>query len=94
MEIKGKHYAFRFKYKALREFLMKTGLTLADLGNETKMTLYAGEMLYYGLKSGAQFSNEKFDLSIDDVIDWIDADSENLAKALGALGNDLPESGE
>jgi hypothetical protein len=92
MEINGKKYVFRFKYKALKEFLIKTGITLSDLGNETTMTLYAGEMLFYGLKSGAEFAKEKFDLTLDDVINWIDEDSGNLAKAMEALNTDMPDN--
>jgi hypothetical protein len=88
MEINGKKYLFRFKYKALKEFMQVTGLKLADLADSSTMTIYAGEMLFFGLKYGEKFAGREFDLTLDQVIDWIEADEGNLSSALGALSED------
>lgn len=89
MKIKGKEYGFRFSYRAIREFMQMTGCTFADLSNTDKITLYAPEMIYCGIKAGQYFTKAEFDLTLDDVIDWIDENPDGLAEAMSLISGDV-----
>lgn len=93
MKIKGHEYNFKFKWFAIREFLKMTGLEIGDISNPTKMTIYAAEMIYCGLLGGARADKKTLDLTLDDVIDWIEDNPDGIEKAMAQLSEDMP-SGE
>lgn len=90
IEINGKKYAFRFQWKAIKGFLLQTGLALSDLSNTDKLTLYAPELLYNGILSGERAEGREVTLTIDDIENWMDEDLGNLQKALEAFQSDQP----
>lgn len=88
IEINNKKYAFRFQWKAIKGFLLQTGLALSDLSNTDKLMLYAPELLYNGILSGERTEGRELTLTLSDIENWMDEDMDNLQKALEAFQTD------
>lgn len=89
MKIKGKEYGFKFSYRAIREFMQMTNCSFSDLSDTNKIALFAPEMIFCGVKAGQYFNKAEFDLSLDDVIDWIDENPDGLAEAMKLISGDV-----
>ncbi len=92
--IAGQDYPVKYGFAALRAFSDATGTTLGDLGalgNNMTIT-QAIALVWAGLKDGARVTKQDFVLSIDDVADLLDEDSEAMTKVLAVFEKSLAPS--
>lgn len=85
--IDGKDYPVKYGFAALRKFSDLTGTTLQELDKlSTSMTLtQAIALVYAGLADGARVTKTEFNLSLDEVADLLDEDSEAMTNVLNVF---------
>ena len=92
--INGKDYPVKYGFAALRKFSDITGTTLQELdGLANKMTLtQAIALVYAGLADGARVTKTEFNLTLDEVADLMDEDSEAMTSVLNVFAESFGDS--
>tara|TARA_R110002020_G_scaffold294252_1_gene510108 strand:+ start:1398 stop:1727 length:330 start_codon:yes stop_codon:yes gene_type:complete len=86
--IGGKERAIRYGFWALAQFCDLCNIKLSQLTQleqdlDLKKAIY---LIYVGLQDGARKSGTAFDLTVEDVADFIDEDETIISKALEIFG--------
>ena len=96
IEFGGEKRPVKYGWNALAIFGSLTGTGLNDLGKfETEMDFSdVLALIYAGLKEGARASKKDFTLTIDDVGDFLDSESEKIQDFLDVFTSQMPKPGE
>ena len=97
LEIGEHKLACRFGFNALRKYSLRTGATMNDLNK-----LASGEvtfndafsLIYCGIEDGHRASKQPFKLSLDEVTDLFDGNTESMEKAFEILARAMGEGNE
>lgn len=92
--INGTDYPVKYGFAALRKFSDLTGTTLQQLDKlTTSMTLtQAIALVYAGLADGARVTKTEFTLTLDEVADLMDEDSEAMTNVLNVFAESFGDS--
>jgi hypothetical protein len=91
IKINTKSYPVKFGFNALRHFTDLTGMTLneiSNIANDLNLS-HAIILIYVGLKDGARVTQEKFELSIDDIGDMLDDDNTIIEKMMSIFSKQM-----
>ena len=97
LEIGEHKLACRFGFNALRKYSLRTGATMNDLNK-----LASGEvtfndafsLIYCGIEDGHRASKQPFKLSLDEVTDLFDGNTESMEKAFEILARAMGDGNE
>ncbi|MBP93391.1 MAG: hypothetical protein CMC55_04660 [Flavobacteriaceae bacterium] len=97
LEIGEHKLACRFGFNALRKYSLRTGATMNDLNK-----LASGEvtfndafsLIYCGIEDGHRAAKQPFKLSLDEVTDLFDGNTDSMEKAFEILGRAMGEGNE
>jgi hypothetical protein len=83
------HYGFA----TLSDWCDACGLTMADLAKlgDNMPISTAINMVYCGLKHGARKSKLEFNITFDDVADWLDTDQQALTDAMQIFSDSMSQ---
>ncbi|MBU1235124.1 MAG: hypothetical protein KKC77_19725 [Proteobacteria bacterium] len=92
----GKKRPVKYGWNALAIFGTLTGTGLNDLGKfETEMNFSdVLALVYAGLKEGARQAKEEFTLTVEDVGDFLDSESDKIQEFLELFTSQMPKPGE
>ena len=97
LEIGEHKMPIRFGFNALRKYSLMTGATMNDLNK-----LASGEvtfndafsLIYCGIEDGHRAAKQPFKLSLDEVTDLFDGNTDSMEKAFEILGRAMGDGNE
>lgn len=92
----GEKRPVKYGWNALATFGEMTGTGLNDLGKfESDMNFSdVLALIYAGLKEGARAAKKEFTLTIEDVGDFLDSESDKIQEFLEVFTSQMPKPGE
>ena len=96
LEIENEKLPIRFGFNSLRKFSLKTGATMADLNKlaSGQMTFNdAFVLIYCGIEDGHRAAKLPFKMSVDEVTDLFDNNTEKMEEAFEMLSRAMNEPG-
>ena len=94
IEFGGKSRPVKYGWNALSTFGEMTGTGLNDLSKfETEMTFKEVLVLIYaGLKEGARAEKKEFTLSLEDIGDFLDEETDKVQEFIDVFTSQMPQS--
>jgi len=94
IEFGGEKRPVKYGWNALAIFGELTGTGLNDLSKfETEMTFKEVlALIYAGLKEGARAEKKDFDLTMDDIGDFLDKETEKIQEFIDVFTSEMPQS--
>ncbi len=93
IEIGGAKRPVKYGWNAICEFTDLTGIGLEDLSEDKDFSLsQIRALVYVGLKEGARAKKEEFEMSIEDVGDWIGEDIDIIVEFTAVFTSQMPKA--
>lgn len=100
-EVTGEFY-YQFNFNAINSFRKEEGMSFEDFQNafdgiengDFDSIERIGKLFFHALKEGGRRTRTPFPLSLEDVIEFMNSDTENFTKVIGVYGDSLADADE